>query len=1005
MRNRKLKRIVVCAAACLIFVNTSDVYAKAADSIEGANTLETAGTAEEVNAIKAVNMTEDTNTLEYEKSSEGTNTTDKEKAAEAAKDIEEDTTDDTDSEKDTKAYERYYQFKKFTSENGLDGTAVKCVMPSEEGFLWIGGYSGLQRYDGTEFKSYTINGKHIPVNDIVQDKDGELWIATNGEGLFRYDSDVFCHIDLGNAGEAAHTANKILRDSKNRIWIGTKDGLYVYDRNISAIDGLSSKNIVSMIEIESGKILAVAKAGNVYLVEDNEAKELIIPETENTGKPRCCAMGQDGNFFIGTSDEQILKLNSNCEVVKIYEDTELKCINSISGIKEGMYWVCTDTGIGLLTDEDLIKLDIPLTDSVEEVCRDYEGNYWFVSSRQGILQVFPNLFADLGTYLGINKTVNSIEIYQQGLYIGCDDGIYCFNDEVPLNNELTESCRDERIRQIYEDHDGQLWVSTYYSGLKVMDAGGHVSVIDSDNSGLETDQIRCTYQRKDGDMLVGTEQGVYLINKDRQVTYLTDDDDFNDMRVLDVREAENGKIYVSTDGYGVYVINDGRIENIYTKQQGLLSSIVMKVVPSGQLNGVWLVSGIGIDFLTDDGEVIEIEDIGMSNVLSIELMENGEAMIYAANGLFRIQERDLLQGNHESMTHYKRNDGLPIDFTANSWNTLDGHVLYMCGTEGLACIDLNRKSEEQDLKIYIYGLQIDGKELDTNEGKYIIPTDGYRLTLDVRCINFIYKNYDISYYMEGIDQKETIIENGSKSEIGYINLTGGDYNYHFKILSKDNGKCLAEMIIPIHKIEKMTERSEIQILFIILAVMMCSLIIALIIYSKERGIKRRLARKYQNEKEQIIKRMAYRDTVTGIYNRNLFEEDKKETDIEKVSAVVLFSVNHLRYIRQKLGVLHAGEILRHAVEVAGSCEGYAPKLYRLSDNVFCGMFFEPVELDKYIMEIKSVFSNKGDEMKLRLSLAVGGIYNNRIYGETIDIMITRCEKIRLLDEKRQKQIL
>ena len=48
--------------------------------------------------------------------------------------------------------------------------------------------------------------------------------------------------------------------------------------------------------------------------------------------------------------------------------------------------MCTDTGIGLLTDEDLIKLDIPLTDSVEEVCRDYEGNYWFVSSRQGILR-------------------------------------------------------------------------------------------------------------------------------------------------------------------------------------------------------------------------------------------------------------------------------------------------------------------------------------------------------------------------------------------------------------------------------------------------------------------------------------------------------------------------------------------------------------------------------------------------------------------------------------------
>ena len=53
---------------------------------------------------------------------------------------------------------------------------------------------------------------------------------------------------------------------------------------------------------------------------------------------------------------------------------------------------------------NLKKLDIPLTDSVEEACIDYEGNYWFVSSRQGILQVFENMFSNLGMYLGIEKT-------------------------------------------------------------------------------------------------------------------------------------------------------------------------------------------------------------------------------------------------------------------------------------------------------------------------------------------------------------------------------------------------------------------------------------------------------------------------------------------------------------------------------------------------------------------------------------------------------------------------
>lgn len=909
-------------------------------------------------------------------------------------------TDASTDKEETKVYDRYFQFKKFTSENGLEGTSVNCILPSREGFLWIGGYSGLQQYDGTEFQNYQINGKTLPINDVEQDKDGQLWIATNGEGLFRYDSNEFSQVCLGKVGEAAYTVNKVFLDSSDRAWIGTKEGLFIYDNEIHAVEALSSKDIVSITEIEEGKILVIAKAGNVYLIENDEPKEIIIPEVERTGSPRCCAIGSNGDFLIGTSKEQILKLNTDGKVEKIYMNADLKCINSISEIKEGTYWLCTDTGIGMLTEESMIKLDIPLTDSVEEVCKDYEGNYWFVSSRQGILQVFKNMFSDLGTYLGVEKTVNSVENYQHNLYIGCDDGVYCFHNKKPVHNELTLACQGERTRQIYEDRDDQLWVSTYYSGLKILEPDGNVSAINMYNSELETNQIRCTFQRKNGDMLVGTEMGVYLIDKERQVSHLVDDSDFNNVRVLDVREAKNEKIYVSTDGHGVYVINEGQIESIYTKQQGLPSNIVMKVVPSSQLDGVWLISGISISFLSEDGKVTEIEDAGMSNVLNMDLLENGDAAIYAANGLFRIKEKDLLKGNFGSLAHYKRNDGLPIDFTANAWNSVDGHVLYMCGTEGLACIDMNREAEEQEIKVYIYEMQMDGKELKEQNGKYILPSQGYRLMIDVRSINYIYKNYDISYYMEGIDQKETIIENGNKSEISYTNLKGGDYKYHFKLLSPDNGECLAEITIPIQKTKKMIERSEVQILFVILAGLLCSMFVVLVIRFKEKRIHRRLARKYQEEKDQIIKKLAYRDTVTGVYNRNLFEEDKKETNIDQITAVVLFSVSHIRYIEQKLGVLHTGEILRYAVEIADSYQNNHPKIYRLSGNVFCCIFFESIELDRYIMTIKSEFAHKGEEMNLRLSLAVGGIYNNQINHETMDTLLARCEQTRLLDEKK-----
>lgn len=902
---------------------------------------------------------------------------------------------------ETSAYEKYFQFKKFNSGNGLDGSSVNCVLASKEGFLWIGGYSGLQRYDGTEFKNYQINGKTLPVNDIEQDAKGTYWIATNGEGLYTFDGKEFTLVDPGEVSETAYTINKILVDSSDKVWVGTKEGLYIYDGKLKVVETLSAEDIISITEIEKGKIIVITKAGNIYLIKDNVANKINIPELDGAGKPRCCVKSSDYGFLIGTSGEQILELDMQGQVEHIYEDLELKCINSMYELKEGTYWVCTDSGIGMLEEGNLKKLDIPLTDSVEEACIDYEGNYWFVSSRQGILQVFENMFSNLGMYLGIEKTVNSIEYYQDELYVGCDDGIYCFRNKEPVDNNLTQSCKGDRIRQIYKDREDQLWVSTYYHGLKVMDANGLVSVLNTDNSGLKTNQIRCTCQRKNGDMLVGTEQGVYLINKEKKVSQLLDDKaDLNNIRVLDVREAEDGKIYATTDGHGVYVIQDDAVEKVYTKQQGLLSNIVMKVVPSQKLHGTWFVSGIGINFLSEDGKITEIRDIGMSNVLSMNLIDNGDALVYASNGLFRLKESDLLNGRGDSLVHYKRQDGLPIDFTANAWNCIHDQVLYMCGSDGIASIDLTRKSEHPDMKVYIYNLQMDGKNLEEKDGKYILPSRGYRLTIDVRCINYIYKDYNTGYYMEGTDQSETIIENGSKSEISYTNLKGGDYEYHFRIFSPDNGECLGEIVIPMHKMEKMIERPEVQVLLFISAGLIFAMCIVLLLRYKEKRINRQLAIKYQKEKEEMMERLAYRDMVTGVYNRNLFEEDKKEMNMEQVTAVVLFSVNHIRYIEQKLGVLQTGEILRCAVEIAGKCQEKQPKIYRLSENVVCLVFFEPIELDRYIMTIKEEFLHKGEERKLRLSLAVGGIYNNQINQEDMDSLIRRCEEVRLMDEKK-----
>ena len=114
-------------------------------------------------------------------------------------------------------YEKDYLSKIYDSENGLEGTTANCICADAEGFIWFGGYTGLYRYDGTEFKKYLMDGRALPVNDIVQDKNGIMWVGTNGEGVYRFDGTEFVEYKLDDDEQGASVINKLYLDAENTV--------------------------------------------------------------------------------------------------------------------------------------------------------------------------------------------------------------------------------------------------------------------------------------------------------------------------------------------------------------------------------------------------------------------------------------------------------------------------------------------------------------------------------------------------------------------------------------------------------------------------------------------------------------------------------------------------------------------------------------------------------------------------------------------------------------------
>src|SRR5262245_33051185 len=77
----------------------------------------------------------------------------------------------------------------YTTADGLAHDHVKCIFPDSRGFLWLCTAQGLSRFDGRRFATYGVEHglEELYVNDFVETRAGEYWVATNGKGVYRFD--------------------------------------------------------------------------------------------------------------------------------------------------------------------------------------------------------------------------------------------------------------------------------------------------------------------------------------------------------------------------------------------------------------------------------------------------------------------------------------------------------------------------------------------------------------------------------------------------------------------------------------------------------------------------------------------------------------------------------------------------------------------------------------------------------------------------------------------------
>jgi len=169
-------------------------------------------------------------------------------------------------------------FNRLTTEDGLSNNNVLDIIQDRSGFLWLATDDGLNRFDGYDFKVFRndlANQNSLSDNsvwDLMEDKNGNIWIGTKNGWLNCYNpiSNEFRKWKLESDILKENAITFIYEDSKDLIWVGTyRSGLYRLNPTNNKIDhwsndlndntSLSNNYVSSILEDKSGNFWISSK--------------------------------------------------------------------------------------------------------------------------------------------------------------------------------------------------------------------------------------------------------------------------------------------------------------------------------------------------------------------------------------------------------------------------------------------------------------------------------------------------------------------------------------------------------------------------------------------------------------------------------------------------------------------------------------------------------------------------------------------------------------------------
>ncbi len=692
----------------------------------------------------------------------------------------------------------------YNNTNGLPTSEANAIAETSEGFIWIGSYGGLIRYDGNTFTRMDSTTGLSSIKCLFTDSRDRLWIGTNDNGIAVMECGELRKWGKLDGMRSAHT-RAITEGPDGTIYVATTCGVAVIDTegNLSMMEdeAIAEANMRDLRMGSDGIIYGLTNFGDLLRIRDGRLLSFlsfeetgvkgvgsILPDPEEPGK--IYFEGADFGFYHASLGDTL----TDMELIDIQPLSYVQQMEYI----DGKIWICSSYGVGVLDDGDFRVLDnLPMSNSIGHVMTDYLGNLWFTSTRQGVMKVVPNQFSSLFERYDLpERVVNSTCMLDGRLFVATDSGLIVLDENgpvesLPLTKAETVSGTDMeaddlislldgcRIRSIIRDSKDRLWISTWRKyGLLRYDRGELTAF--SQGDGPLSNSIRAVCERKDGTILVALTGGVNVIDGDEIVAAYGEKDGITDTESLCVEEGTDGDIVLGSNGGGLYIISaEGKVRTVNV-EDGLPSDIVMRLKRDPGRDVIWIVTSNAIAYMTPDYKVTTVQKFPYTN--NFDLFENskGDMWVLSSNGIYVAPSEELLANGEINTVYYSIANGIPCIATANSYSDLTPEGdLYIAGSTGVCKVNIEKPFEDvNDLKVSVPFIDTDGTRVyPDSDGTFTVPHDVQKLTVYSYVYTYSLSNPQVSYQLRGFEQKSTTVSRSELMPVDYTNLRGGVYDF------------------------------------------------------------------------------------------------------------------------------------------------------------------------------------------------------------------------------------